>query len=48
LAQALERLMADPSLRKKLGVEARNRMLAWRPDVVCQAWEAQILSVARA
>jgi glycosyltransferase involved in cell wall biosynthesis len=48
LAQALERLMADSSLRKKLGAEASNRMLAWRPDVVCQAWEAQLISVARA
>lgn len=39
LAAALERLMNEPTLRKRMGQEARRAMEAYAPDVIWGEWE---------
>lgn len=45
LAAALERLMNDPTLRKRMGKEARHAMEAYAPDVIWGEWEDLLLHV---
>ena len=39
LSAALERLMNDSTLRKRMGKEARHAMKAYAPDVIWGKWE---------
>ena len=45
LAAALERLMNEPTLRKRMGQEARRAMEAYAPDVIWGEWEDLLLHV---
>lgn len=45
LAAALERLMNDPTLRKRMGKEARHAMEVYAPDVIWGKWEDLLLHV---
>lgn len=45
LAAALERLMNDLTLRKRMGQEARRAMEAYAPDVIWGEWEDLLLHV---
>lgn len=45
LAAALERLMNDLTLRKRMGQEARRAMEAYAPDVIFGGWEDLLLHV---
>lgn len=45
LAAALERLMNDLTLRKRMGQEARRAMEAYAPDVILGGWEDLLLHV---
>lgn len=45
LAAALERLMNDLTLRKRMGQEARRAMEAYAPDVILGEWEDLLLHV---
>jgi glycosyltransferase involved in cell wall biosynthesis len=42
LAEALERLVSNPSLRSRLGANARQRTQLWRPEIICELWEKQL------
>lgn len=45
LAAALDRLMNDLTLRKRMGQEARRAMEAYAPDVIWGEWEDLLLHV---
>lgn len=48
LAAALERLMNEPTLRKRMGQEARRAMEAYAPDVIWEKWEELLIRIVSA
>lgn len=48
LAAALERLMNDLTLRKRMGQEARRAMEAYAPDVIWEKWEELLIRIVSA
>lgn len=48
LAAALERLMNEPTLRKRMGQEARCAMEAYAPDVIWEKWEELLIRIVSA
>lgn len=48
LAGALERLMNEPTLRKRMGQEARRAMEAYAPDVIWEKWEELLIRIVSA
>ena len=48
LAAALERLMNDPTLCKRMGKEARHAMDAYAPDVIWGKWEELLIRIVSA
>ena len=46
LADCLKELMENPSLRIRLGKQARCHTERWHPENICQRWEETVTSVA--
>jgi glycosyltransferase involved in cell wall biosynthesis len=46
LADRLKELMENPSLRTRLGLQARCHTERWRSEKICQRWEETVTSVA--
>jgi GalNAc-alpha-(1->4)-GalNAc-alpha-(1->3)-diNAcBac-PP-undecaprenol alpha-1,4-N-acetyl-D-galactosaminyltransferase len=45
-AGALARLMADETLRTRLGVQARQHVTQWSPDRILRSWEKVLVAAA--
>jgi GalNAc-alpha-(1->4)-GalNAc-alpha-(1->3)-diNAcBac-PP-undecaprenol alpha-1,4-N-acetyl-D-galactosaminyltransferase len=45
LVEALKTLIADPGLRTRFGMRARERMDLWRAELICDAWERRLIDV---